>query len=147
MDDIGPVQYLIVSFPGNQVKGEILPELANLVESGTIRIIDLAFVGKDASGNTLMFEVSDLDPAIQQQFGAIGAEPSGLFNEEDLKAAADELDNDSSAALLVWENTWATAFAQAVVQANGRVLARETIPYELVQEVLNTREAASPSAG
>jgi len=97
MDDIGPVEYLIVSFPGNQFKGEILPELANLVESGTIRIIDLAFVGKDATGNTLMFELSDLDPAIQKEFGAMGAESGGLFNEEDLKVVfAGETDNLAS---------------------------------------------------
>jgi hypothetical protein len=132
MDDIGPVQYLIVSFPGNQFKGEILPELANLVESGTIRIIDLAFVGKDASGNTLMFELSDLDPAIQEQFGAIGAEATGLFNEEDLKAAADELDNESSAALLVWEDVWATKLAAAIRNAGGEVLDLDRIPREVV---------------
>jgi hypothetical protein len=132
MDDIGPVEYLIVSFPGNQFKGEILPELANLVESGTIRIIDLAFVGKDATGNTLMFELSDLDPAIQKEFGAMGAESGGLFNEEDLKAAADELDNDSSAALLVWEDVWATKLAAAIRNAGGEVLDLDRIPRDVV---------------
>ncbi len=132
MDDIGPVEYLIVSFPGNQFKGEILPELANLVESGTIRIIDLAFVGKDTSGNTLMFELSDLDPDVQKEFGAIGAEASGLFNEEDLRAAAEELDNDSSAALLVWEDVWATKLAAAIRNAGGEVLDLERIPHDVV---------------
>ena len=132
MDDIGPVEYLIVSFPGNQFKGEILPELANLVESGTIRIIDLAFVGKDASGNTLMFELSDLDPAIQKEFGAMGAESGGLFNEEDLQAAAEELDNDSSAALLVWEDVWATKLAAAIRNAGGEVLDLDRIPRDVV---------------
>jgi len=132
MDDIGPVEYLIVSFPGNQFKGEILPELANLVESGTIRIIDLAFVGKDATGNTLMFELSDLDPDIQKEFGAIGAESGGLFNEEDLQAAAEELDNDSSAALLVWEDVWATKLAAAIRNAGGEVLDLDRIPRDVV---------------
>ena len=132
MDDIGPVQYLIVSFPGNKFKGEILPELANLVESGTIRIIDLAFVGKDASGNTLMFEVSDLDPAIQKEFGAMDAEPSGLFNEDDLRAAAEELEHESSAALLVWEDVWATKLAAAIRNAGGEVLDLDRIPREVV---------------
>ena len=132
MDDIGPVEYLIVSFPGNQFKGEILPELANLVESGTIRIIDLAFVGKDATGNTLMFELSDLDPDIQREFGAIGAESGGLFNEEDLQAAAEELDNDSSAALLVWEDVWATKLAAAIRNAGGEVLDLDRIPRDVV---------------
>jgi hypothetical protein len=146
MDDIGPVQYLIVSFPGNKFKGEILPELANLVESGTIRIIDLAFVGKDAAGNTLMFELSDLDPAIQQEFGAMGAEASGLFNEDDLRAAAEELDPESSAALLVWEDVWATKLANAIRNAGGEVLDLERIPRDVVvaaREYARSAQAAS----
>jgi Family of unknown function (DUF6325) len=145
MDDIGPVEYLIVSFPGNQFKGEILPELASLVESGTIRIIDLAFVGKDTSGNTLMFELSDLDPDIQREFGAIGAESSGMFNEEDLRAAAEELDNDSSAALLVWEDVWATKLAAAIRNAGGEVLDLERIPRDVVVAAREYARAQSAS--
>jgi hypothetical protein len=65
MDEIGPVDYMIVAFPGNEFRGEIAPALADLVEAGTIRIIDLAFVGKDTDGEILAFEVSDLDPHVR----------------------------------------------------------------------------------
>ena len=107
MDEIGPVDYLIVAFPGNEFRGEIAPALADLVEGGTIRIIDLAFVAKDESGAIGAFELSELAPDIQAAFDKLGIEVTGLFNEEDLAAAAEELEPNMSAALLVWENIWA----------------------------------------
>src|SRR3954447_1627632 len=88
MTEIGPVEYMIVSFPGNQFRGEIAPALARLVESNTIRIIDLAFVGKDADGNVAAFELSDLDEEVRRGLDALGLEGSGFLGEEDLMDAA-----------------------------------------------------------
>jgi hypothetical protein len=114
---IGPVEYMIVAFPGNKFSGEIVPALGELVDNGTIRIIDLAFVIKDADGNVATLEVSDLDSAVGEAFGKLaGQGPGGLLNEEDLEAAAEELDPNSSAALLVWEDLWATRLKEAVTQ-------------------------------
>jgi hypothetical protein len=133
MAEIGPVDYMIVAFPGNRFKGEIAPALADLVEAGTIRIIDLAFVGKTSDGQAMFFELTELDPEVQAAFETAGVEVNGLFNEEDLKAAAEELEPNSSAALLVWENVWATKVAQAIRDAGGELLDFERLPHEVVQ--------------
>jgi hypothetical protein len=139
MTDVGPVDYLIVAFPGNEFRGEIAPALADLVESETIRIIDLAFVGKDGEGNVAAFELTDIDPEVREGFEKAGVEVNGLFNEDDLAAAGEELEPNSSAALLVWENVWARNVAQAMRDAGGEVLDFERIPHEVVQAA---REAA-----
>ena len=133
MTELAPVDYMIVAFPGNEFKGEIAPALADLVEKGTIRIIDLAFVAKDADGNIAAFELTDIDPDVRQGFENMGVEVNGLFNEEDLQAAGEELEPNSSAALLVWENLWAKDVAQAIRNAGGELLDFERLPHEVVQ--------------
>jgi hypothetical protein len=133
MTELAPVDYMIVAFPGNEFKGEIAPALADLVERGTIRIIDLAFVAKDAEGNIGAFELTDIDPEVRQGFENMGVEVNGLFNEEDLQAAGEELEPNSSAALLVWENLWAKDVAQAIRNAGGELLDFERLPHEVVQ--------------
>jgi hypothetical protein len=138
---IGPVEYLIVAFPGNQFKGEIVPALAELVESGTIRIIDLAFVMKDADGAVVSAELGDLNSDVFKAFDALTPETLGLLNEEDLAAAAEELDPNSSAALLVWEDVWATKLRDAILNAGGEVLDLERLPYEVVQAAVEFAEA------
>jgi hypothetical protein len=132
MDDIGPVEYMVVAFPGNRFKGEIAPALAELVESRTIRIIDLAFVAKDDDGNVAAFEISDLDPDVQDALTSMGAEETGLFSEDDLMAAGEEIDPGSSAALLVWEDVWATRLTEAIRGADGVLLDLGRIPHEVV---------------
>ncbi|HKI24216.1 MAG TPA: DUF6325 family protein [Gaiellaceae bacterium] len=143
MTELAPVDYMIVAFPGNEFKGEIAPALADLVEKGTIRIIDLAFVAKDADGNIAAFELTDIDPDVRQGFENMGVEVNGLFNEEDLQAAGEELEPNSSAALLVWENLWARDVAQAIRNAGGELLDFERLPHEVVQAA---RDAALANA-
>ena len=143
MTELAPVDYMIVAFPGNEFKGEIAPALADLVEKGTIRIIDLAFVAKDADGNIGAFELTDIDPEVRQGFENMGVEVNGLFNEDDLQAAGEELDPNSSAALLVWENLWAKDVAQAIRNAGGELLDFERLPHEVVQAA---RDAALANA-
>ena len=133
MTEIGPVDYMIVAFPGNEFRGEIAPALADLVEAGTIRIIDLAFVGKDTDGEIVAFEVSDLDPDVREGLEKVGIEVSGLFNEDDLMSAGEELDPNTSAALLVWENVWARDVAQRMRDAGGVLLDFERLPHEVVE--------------
>ena len=139
MTEIGPVDYMIVAFPGNQFKGEIAPALADLVEAGTIRIIDLAFVAKNANGDIVAMELTDIDPEVRKGFENAGVEVNGLFNDEDLQAAGEELEPNSSAALLVWENVWARDVAQAMRDAGGVLLDFDRLPHEVVQAA---REAA-----
>jgi uncharacterized membrane protein len=133
MEEIGPVDYLIVAFPGNRFQGEIAPALVELVDAGTIRIIDVAFVGKNENGDVVAMELIELDPAVQKGLEKLGIEVTGLLNEEDLKAAADELEPNSSAALLVWENVWARKVAQAMRDAGGVLLDFERLPHHVVQ--------------
>jgi uncharacterized membrane protein len=133
MDEIGPVEYLIVAFPGNQFRGEIAPALADLVEAGTIRIMDVAFVGKDEDGEVAAFELMDLDPEVREGLENMGVEVTGLFNEEDMMAAGEELEPNSSAALLVWEDVWAREVAQAMRDAGGVLFDHDRIPHEVVQ--------------
>jgi hypothetical protein len=131
-DEIGPVQYLIVAFPGNRFTGRIAPALAKLVEAGTIRIIDIAFVAKDENGEIAAFEIDGLDPDVRQGLENLGAESSGLFNEDDLQAAGEELEPNSSAALLVWEDLWAKEVAEAMRNAGGVVLDFDRVPHDVV---------------
>lgn len=133
MEEIGPVDYAIIGFPGNRFRGEIAPALADLVDQGTIRIIDAAFVGKNGDGETVAFELTELDPDVQEALDKLGIEVQGLFNEDDLKDAAEQLEPDSSAALLVWENVWARKVTQAMRDAGGVLLAFERLPHEVVQ--------------
>lgn len=132
--EIGPVDYMIVAFPGSKFRGEIAPALGKLVEDGTIRIIDLAFVGKADDGEVQAFELTDLDPDVREGLENMGIEVGGLFNEDDLMAAAEELEPGSSAALLIWENVWANEVAQAIRDAGGVLYDFERIPHEVVQE-------------
>ena len=133
---IGPVQYMIVAFPGNKFKGEIAPALRELVESGTIRIIDLAFVIKDAEGSMTGVELEDSGSDVFQAFETLTAERGGFVSEEDLHAVAGALEPNSSAAILVWEDVWATKLADAIVGAGGQLVDIQRVPRELVQEAV-----------
>ena len=133
MEEIGPVDYAIIAFPGNKFRGEVAPALADLVDAGTIRLIDVAFVGKGADGETVAMELTELDPDVQESLDRLGIEVQGLLNEDDLRDAANALEPNSSAALLVWENVWARRVTQALRDAGGELLVFERIPHEVVQ--------------
>jgi hypothetical protein len=131
--EIGPVDYLIVAFPGNEFRGEIAPALAKLVDAGTIRIIDLAIVTKTEDGDVAALELTDLDPEVRAGLEQMGVEVNGLFNEDDLMAAGEELDPNSSAALLLWENVWAREAAQAIRDAGGEIYDFARLPHDVVE--------------
>ncbi len=130
---LGPVEYAIVAFPDSQFNGEIAPALADLVDSGTVRVIDLAFVTKSPEGKAEAVELGELAPDVQAVFDAAGVVVAGLLNDEDLMGAAESLDPGSSAALIVWEDLWAKRFANAVRDSKGVLLERRTIPHEIAQ--------------
>ena len=133
MEEIGPVDYAIVAFPGNRFRGEIAPALADLVENGTIRIIDATFVGKNADGDAVAMELTELDPDVQEALEKLGVVVGGLFNEDDLMTAAEELEPNSSAMLIVWENVWARKVTQALRDAGGELLDFDRLPHDVVQ--------------
>ncbi|MGW6395198.1 DUF6325 family protein [Streptomyces sp. NPDC055103] len=131
--DVGPVEYVVVAFPGNRFRGEIAPELKGLVASGTVRILDLTFIKKDADGTVSYVELDALDPTEASVFDDIEGEVGGLFSQEDLDLIAEELVPDSSAAILLWEDTWAAGITGAIRRAGGELLAHERIPAEAVE--------------
>jgi uncharacterized membrane protein len=133
MEEIGPVDYAIIAFPGNRFQGEIAPAISELVDDGVIRVIGIAFVGKDEDGSAAAMELTELDPDVQAGLEKAGVEIGGLFNEDDLMDVAEGLEPNSSAALLVWENVWARKVAQAMRDAGGELVAFERLPHDVVQ--------------
>jgi hypothetical protein len=134
---IGPVELLIVDFPGNHFNGELAPALADLVENNTITIIDLLFVHKDTNGDVLILEINDLDDEDYEVFeDALPGELAGLLTRDDALRIAEMLPNNHSAGMLLFENTWATTFAQAVRSAKGEVLLNERIPHIVIEELV-----------
>jgi hypothetical protein len=140
---IGPVEYLLIEFPGNKFTGEIVPALGRLIENGTVRIIDLVFISTDADGSVSVFEFDQLEEF--GPFAALEGEAGGLISSEDIAYAGAGLHPNSSAALLVWEDTWATELAQAIRNANGVVVEGARIPHELAEQALSELASAGPS--
>ena len=138
VDELGPVDWLVVEFPGSRFKGEIAPALDDLVEAGTIRVLDLVLIKKADDGSVDLFEISDLEESELGGIVAYETELATLLAAEDVEAVAAAVEPGSSAALLVWENLWAAPFASAVRRAGGQLIANGRIP---VQALLAAVEA------
>jgi len=139
--EIGPVDVLEVAFPGNEFNGEILPALEALIASGTIRVLDLLFAYKTADGEVGSVELA----GITQQYGPLfasvdGDVPGGLLDAEDVEALGDDLELNSSIALIVWENTWAAPFLAALEGSGAVLLDQSRIPREAVLSALASAE-------
>jgi hypothetical protein len=128
---LGPVEYIVVGFPGNKFTGDIAPELIALVQAGTVRVLDLIFIGKDEDGSVLAFEIDELEgiDAFEQLEGEFG----GLIGPKDIEFVASKLAPGSSAALLLWEDVWAAPFAKALRDSGGILLEGARIPHELIE--------------
>jgi hypothetical protein len=140
VDALGPVDWIVVEFPGSRFRGEIAPALADLVERGLIRVLDLLVLKKDEDGSVEAFEISDLDETELGGLRSHERELAMLLSESDVEAVSAALEPGSSAGLLVWENTWAAPFASAVRRAGGQLVASGRIP---VQAILAAIEAAA----
>ena len=138
--EMGPIDYLLVEWPGRQPNGEVAPHLVELVDRGLIRILDLAFVAKDEDGTVAGLELSDLGDGAAELEVFEGAS-SGLLSDDDLTEAAAALEPGTSAALLVFENPWAPPFAAAARRSGGQLVASGRIPVEDVLAALDAAEA------
>ncbi len=132
---VGPCDLIVVKFPGNKFKGEIAPALASLVEKGTIKIIDILFAIRDEKGDLTVLELKDLDGDGVADVAAV-VEVDGAIGPEDVDLAAGGLEPNSSALLLLFENTWAAEVTQAMRDADGELLFMERIPAAVVEEAL-----------
>jgi hypothetical protein len=129
----GPVEYMVLAFPGNQFRGEIAPELGRLVETGTINLLDLAFIHKDPAGEVTILEVEQEPDEVFQAFEALAAGEGGIISDDDMREIGARLDPDSSAMIVVWEDLWAARFATAVLDAGGVMVDLQRIPAEAVE--------------
>ena len=130
LDELGPVDWIVVEFPGSRFNGTIAPTLTDLVDRGIIRILDLLMIRKDADGSIDAFEISDLD---DDEIGSIRdyeTTMANLLSEEDVESVAAAIEPGSTAALLVWENCWAAPFGSAVRHAGGQLVASGRIPVQ-----------------
>jgi len=137
-DMIGPVEFVIIEFAGNQFNGDIAPALAELVDSGTVRIIDLAVVSKDSAGNLTILELQELTPELADALLKLTGEVSGLLSEEDLLGIGEDMEPNTTGAAMLVEHIWATRFAAAVRAANGNLVLSERIPGAIIDEVRAT---------
>jgi uncharacterized membrane protein len=131
---LGPVSYTVIAFPGNQFNGNVAPEVEKLITNGTVRILDLVFVAKDNDGDTLVLEFDQRDDLVA--FGDLDGEVGGLINEEDLAHVGDNLPENNSALIIVWEDLWAKPLADAVRGSGGVVVDSARIPAPLVEAAL-----------
>ena len=136
LDELGPVDWIVVEFPGSRFKGEIAPELEDLVEGGIVRVLDLLILRKDADGSLEAFELSDLDDTEVGALRSYETELAMLLSEDDVTAIAAAVEPGTTAAVLVWENTWAAPFASAVRRAGGLLVASGRIPVQALLAVI-----------
>jgi hypothetical protein len=134
MADLGPIEYIVVGFAGNRFTGDIAPALAELLEAGLIRIVDLAVVSKNADGDVMIAEMQELNPEVATDFVKLECSVSGLLSEADLDELGNDLAPDTSAAAMLVEHLWATRFAKAVRAAGGTLILSERIPQAVVAE-------------
>jgi uncharacterized membrane protein len=132
IDELGPVDWIVVEFPGSTFNGEIAPALRDLVERELVRVLDLLVLKKDDDGLLEAFELSDLDPSEVGDLRSYEAELAMLLSDDDVTAVADAVEPGSSAAVLVWENTWAAPFASAVRRSGGQLVASGRIPVQAI---------------
>jgi len=143
LEDMGPIDYLVVEFPGSRMTGEGLPLLVDLVDRGIIRILDLVFVKKELDGSVRGVAIADLDHDGKLDLAVFEGASSGLLGQEDLDEAGGVLEPGSSAGLLVYENRWAAPFARELRRGGGQLVASGRIP---VQAVLAALDATEPVA-
>jgi Family of unknown function (DUF6325) len=141
LGELGPIDYVLIEWPGRQPSGEAAPILVDLVERGIVRVLDLAFVAKGEDGTVAGIEIKDLGDEVEELKVFEGAS-SGLLGDDDLAEASAALEPGTSAALLVYENSWAAPFATAVRKSGGQLVAGGRIP---VQAVLAALDAAEES--
>ncbi|MCM1950481.1 DUF6325 family protein [Streptomyces sp. G2] len=139
--EMGPVDFLILEFPGNRMTGEGLTLLLDLVERRVIRILDLSFIRKDEDGTVTALKVADLDGDGELDLAVFEGASSGLLGEDDLQEAAAVLEAGSSAGILVYENLWAAPLAAALRRSGARMVANGRISPEDLLTSLEALEA------
>lgn len=145
LPEVGPVDYLILEFPGNRMTGESLPILLDLVDRHIIRVLDLSFVRKDEDGSVRGLQLADMDGDGELDLAVFEGASSGLLGEDDLREAAAVLEPGNSAGVIVYENVWAAPLAAALRRGGARMVANGRIPVEDLLATLEATESRSAS--
>lgn len=140
LEEMGPVDYLVVEFPGSRMTGEGLPLLVDLVDRGVIRILDLVFITKEDDGSVVAVKPVDEDGDGIPELAVFEGASSGLLGDDDLAEAAAAVEPGSSAGILVYENTWAAPFASAMRRSGGQLVASGRIPVQALLSALDEVE-------
>jgi hypothetical protein len=140
---LGPIELLVVKFPGNKFSGEVAPALKDLVEGGLIRVIDILFVHKDEAGEVTVLEINDLDDDDFSRFDPVVADLTGMLTPDDARQLSAGLEDNSSGAIMLFENAWATRFRDALLSANAELVLNERIPKVVIDQLL-AESAATP---
>ncbi|MFF0157938.1 DUF6325 family protein [Streptomyces sp. NPDC005263] len=143
---MGPIDYLVVEFPGNRMTGEGFPLLVDLVDRGLIRILDLLFVRKEQDGSVVGLEIADLTGDGALDLAVFEGARSGLLGQDDIEEAAAALEPGNSAGILVYENLWAAPFATALRHGGAQLVASGRIPVPAVLAALDATDPGQPRA-
>jgi hypothetical protein len=144
--DVGPIDYLALEFPEARVNGEGLAALLDLVDKGTVRILDLRAVKREVDGTFTEMEIADFDSDGTLDLAVFRGISSGLLDDDDLSQAASLIEPGKVVALLVWENTWAAPFVSAMRRVGADVIASGRIPADEVVAMLDVLEAEEAQA-
>lgn len=142
--EMGPIDYVVVEFPGNRMTGEGFPLLVDLVDRGLIRILDLLFVRKDEDGSVVGMEIADLTGDGALDLAVFEGASSGLLGQDDIEEAGGALGAGNSAAILVYENLWAAPFATALRRGGAQLVASGRIPVPALLAALDETDDARP---
>jgi hypothetical protein len=140
LEEMGPIDYVVLEWPGRQPTGAVMPLILDLVDRGIIRILDIAFMAKDEDGSVSTLEAGALESA---GFAEFEGASSGLLGDDDLEEAAAVLEPGTSAAVLVWENRWAAPVAVALRRSGGQLVASGRIPVQAILASLDAVEATT----
>jgi hypothetical protein len=141
VDEMGPIDYVVVEFPGSRFTGEAMPLLVDLVDRGLVRVLDLVLVKKEPDGTVRGLDIADLDDGERMSMAVFEGASSGLLREEDVAEAGAVLEPGSSAGILVYENLWAAPFASAVRRSGGQLVASGRIPVQALIAALDETES------
>ena len=140
IEEMGPVDYIVLEWPGRQPQGDVAPLIVELADRGIIRILDVAFMVKNEDGAVESIELGELEDG---GFGEFEGASTGLIGQDDLEEAAAALDPGTSAAVLIWENRWAAPVAIALRRSGGQLVASGRLPIQAIVAALEATEAAT----
>jgi len=146
LDETGPIDYVVIEFPGNRMTGEGFPLLIDLVDRGIIRILDLKFVMRELDGSVVAIEIADFDGDGQLDLAVFEGASSGLIGPDDVDEAISIIEPGNSAGIIVYENVWAAPFAVALRRGGAQLVASGRIPVQAILAALDASEAADSSA-